>query len=307
MPVAPPLRNRPTWKTATVVAPTVSESGSTSDSCWASGSAKRSRWIRRLTISQSASTVAEVGGDDVGPGPARDAVDAAVVLDRDPVVARPRDDAVGAVPAGEEVGARVPRIGARAGGATAGSAARRTAIATRAPTFSRYPLATVTTRDRPQTLEPGHLRGRRDLAGRRRGRPEDAQRAEARGAEALLAEAGHRRDPGRVRSRSSLRRFRGDARIVRPGDEDVELGEAVELVVQVEREEELEEALERFDPELFVLSAADADEPLEHVLDLLSDIPAGKLAIADVGGVTQAADRRARARRRRRRARPRAP
>jgi indole-3-glycerol phosphate synthase len=80
----------------------------------------------------------------------------------------------------------------------------------------------------------------------------------------------------------------GDARLVRPGDEDVELGEAVELVVQVEREEELEEALERFDPELFVLSAADdAEEPVEHVLDLLSDIPAGKLAIADVGGATQ--------------------
>ena len=119
--------------------------------------------------------------------------------------------------------------------------------------------------------------------------PEDAQRAEARGAEALLADDG---DIDAIRAACVLPILTsagsaGDARIVRPGDEDVELGESVELVVQVEREEELEEALERFDPELFVLSAAEADEPLEHVLDLLSDIPAGKLAIADVGGVTQ--------------------
>ena len=58
--------------------------------------------------------------------------------------------------------------------------------------------------------------------------------------------------------------------------------------MQVEREEELEEALERLDPELFVLAARDADDPLRRVLDLLSDLPAGKLAIADVGGATRA-------------------
>ena len=74
---------------------------------------------------------------------------------------------------------------------------------------------------------------------------------------------------------------------MRPGDEDVELGDSVEVVVQVAREEELEEALERLDPELFVLAARDVDDPLEHVLDLLSDLPAGKLAIADVGSVTK--------------------
>ena len=119
--------------------------------------------------------------------------------------------------------------------------------------------------------------------------PDEARRAEADGAEAVLAEDG---DVAAIRAACLLPILTaagsaGDARLVRAGDEDVELGEAVELVVQVEREEELEEALERFDPELFVLSAADADEPLQHVLDLLSDIPAGKLAIADVGGATQ--------------------
>ena len=56
--------------------------------------------------------------------------------------------------------------------------------------------------------------------------------------------------------------------------------------MQVEREEELDEALERFDPELFVLAAPDGDHGLEHVLDLLSDLPAGKLAIADLRDAT---------------------
>jgi hypothetical protein len=118
--------------------------------------------------------------------------------------------------------------------------------------------------------------------------PEDARRAEEGGAEALLAEA----DIDGIRAASALpivtsAGSAGDARIVCPGDEDLELGEGVELVVQVVREEELDEALERFDPELFVLAAPDADDGLEHVLDLLSDLPAGKLAIADLRGATQ--------------------
>jgi hypothetical protein len=118
--------------------------------------------------------------------------------------------------------------------------------------------------------------------------PEEAREAEAGGAEALLADD----NVDAIRAASSLPILTsagsaGDARIVRPGDEDVELGDSVEVVVQVGREEELEEALERLDPELFVLAARDADDPLERVLDLLSDLPAGKLAIADVGDVTQ--------------------
>ena len=118
--------------------------------------------------------------------------------------------------------------------------------------------------------------------------PEEAREAEASGAEALLADD----NVDAIRAASSLPILTsagsaGDARIVRPGDEDVELGDSVEVVVQVGREEELEEALERLDPELFVLAARDADNSLERVLDLLSDLPAGKLAIADIGDVTQ--------------------
>jgi indole-3-glycerol phosphate synthase len=59
----------------------------------------------------------------------------------------------------------------------------------------------------------------------------------------------------------------------------------LECVVEVRDADELELALERLDPEIFLLApqeTGDADDPLESVLDLLPDIPAGKLAIADV-------------------------
>jgi AmiR/NasT family two-component response regulator len=117
--------------------------------------------------------------------------------------------------------------------------------------------------------------------------PEAAQRAEADGAEALLVDG----DLDAVRAASALPILTSgdaaaDARVVGPQDE-FELGNGVELVVRVEDEDELEAALERHDPELIVLCARNADEPLEHVLDLLSDVPAGKLAIADLRDVTQ--------------------
>ncbi|MGH3072649.1 MAG: hypothetical protein ACRDNB_10330 [Gaiellaceae bacterium] len=117
--------------------------------------------------------------------------------------------------------------------------------------------------------------------------PDEARRAEQGGAEALLADEALET----IRAASGLPIITsagsaGDARIVCPGDDDLELGEGVELVVQVEREEELDEALERFDPELFVLTAPAGGDRLEHVLDLLSDLPAGKLAIADLRDAT---------------------
>jgi hypothetical protein len=120
--------------------------------------------------------------------------------------------------------------------------------------------------------------------------PDDARRAEAAGAEALLADD---LAVEAVREATGLPIIgfagrAGDACIVSAGDEDVELPEGVELVVRVQREEELEEALDRFDPELFVLAAEpNGDDRLEQVLDLLSDLPAGKLAIADLGGASQ--------------------
>jgi indole-3-glycerol phosphate synthase len=61
----------------------------------------------------------------------------------------------------------------------------------------------------------------------------------------------------------------------------------LEPVVGVRDDEELELALEQIDPEILLLSAApgagdDDLDPLEPVLDLLPDVPAGKLAIAEV-------------------------
>ena len=63
----------------------------------------------------------------------------------------------------------------------------------------------------------------------------------------------------------------------------------LECVVEVRDADELELALERLDPEIFLLAprdAGNADDPLESVLDLLPDIPAGKLAIADLDVTT---------------------
>jgi hypothetical protein len=81
------------------------------------------------------------------------------------------------------------------------------------------------------------------------------------------------------------------------GDEDwlVEVvghaGEhGLECVVKVSGEEELERVLEHVDPEILLLSAEEADdgEPhLERLLDLLPDVPAGKLAIAELHRATR--------------------
>jgi indole-3-glycerol phosphate synthase len=58
----------------------------------------------------------------------------------------------------------------------------------------------------------------------------------------------------------------------------------LEAVVCVSDEDELRLALDRVDPELLLLSAGGAEEhqALEHVLGLLPDVPAGKLAIAEL-------------------------
>jgi indole-3-glycerol phosphate synthase len=62
----------------------------------------------------------------------------------------------------------------------------------------------------------------------------------------------------------------------------LELG--LDCVVAVRDEDELRLALDRLDPDIFLLSAGSTrgDEALEHVLSLLPDVPAGKLAIAEL-------------------------
>jgi indole-3-glycerol phosphate synthase len=69
-------------------------------------------------------------------------------------------------------------------------------------------------------------------------------------------------------------------------DEGSELG--LECVVRVSSAEQLEQALEELDPEIFLLTVdpgAD-DDPLEVLLSLLHDVPAGKLAIAELPDAT---------------------
>jgi indole-3-glycerol phosphate synthase len=74
-----------------------------------------------------------------------------------------------------------------------------------------------------------------------------------------------------------------DGRLEELHQRALELG--LDCAVEVRDEEELERALDRIDPEIFLLSPAerDADEtPLGVVLDMLAAVPAGKLAIADL-------------------------
>ena len=58
----------------------------------------------------------------------------------------------------------------------------------------------------------------------------------------------------------------------------------LDFAVEVREEEELEEVLERIDPEIVLLSerdVADDEEDLERTLDLLADVPAGKLVVSE--------------------------
>jgi hypothetical protein len=130
--------------------------------------------------------------------------------------------------------------------------------------------------------------------------PDEARRVEGDGAEAVLVYSGREGQLGAIRAATSLPilfRWDGehaesidgaDACIVEAGDREwlervhLELGDRFELALRIREAEHIESALEDFDPELFVLAAADEDEALEHVLDLLPDVPAGKLAIAEL-------------------------
>jgi indole-3-glycerol phosphate synthase len=134
--------------------------------------------------------------------------------------------------------------------------------------------------------------------------PDAARAAESQRAEALVV----RGDPAVVREASSLPiLWRADVPLERASavadafllvfdaldDDDGRLEElhaqAIDLgldcAVEVRDEEELEQALERVDPEIFLLSPVEREDdetPLDVVLELLAAVPAGKLAIADL-------------------------
>jgi hypothetical protein len=81
-----------------------------------------------------------------------------------------------------------------------------------------------------------------------------------------------------------------DAVVIKPDlamwDEAHALG--LECVVRVSESADLERALHYFDPEVFLLSVAEDadDDPLTVLLELLHDVPAGKLAIAELHDAT---------------------
>jgi len=131
----------------------------------------------------------------------------------------------------------------------------------------------------------------------------DAARVEEQGAEAVLVAATDDGALAQIREATNLPVLvawpgglgtappQADACLLDVGEDldslarlSSELGDACELAFRIDDEERLESALEELDPEIFVLAAPDADgeEALEHVLDLLPDVPAGKLAIAEL-------------------------
>jgi hypothetical protein len=96
------------------------------------------------------------------------------------------------------------------------------------------------------------------------GTPDDAERA---GADALLVIAEQQDEDGNGLDELAARA--------------AELG--LDLVVSVASEEVLERVLELHDPETFHLATND----LERALELLTDVPVGKLAIAQASHVTR--------------------
>jgi len=139
--------------------------------------------------------------------------------------------------------------------------------------------------------------------------PDAARAAEAQRAEALVVSG----DPASLREATRLPiLWRADATVDRaaqvadaltlslPEDEDDDheparrrheeaLSAGLDCAVEVRSEEELERALELLDPEIFLLAPpqSNEDERLEAVLELLAEVPAGKLAIADLTVTTE--------------------
>jgi hypothetical protein len=71
-------------------------------------------------------------------------------------------------------------------------------------------------------------------------------------------------------------------------DRTLELG--LDCLVEVRDEEELEAVLEQVDPEILLLAGGSPDpdaDVLDHVLELLPDVPAGKLAVAHLAAASR--------------------
>jgi NAD(P)H-dependent flavin oxidoreductase YrpB (nitropropane dioxygenase family) len=134
--------------------------------------------------------------------------------------------------------------------------------------------------------------------------PDSARAAEAAGAEAIMVVGAARAGLAAIREATELPIVlfwdedgtdilgSADACIVDVRDDDrerlerlgTELGERIELAPRICTDEHLAFVLDTLDPEILVLGArGDGEEPLTVALELLPDVPAGKLAIADVG------------------------
>ena len=64
----------------------------------------------------------------------------------------------------------------------------------------------------------------------------------------------------------------------------------VDCALDVEDEDQLEEALQRVDPDIVFISLRDGgddEEELERALDLLPDVPAGKLVVVETNAVSR--------------------
>lgn len=130
-----------------------------------------------------------------------------------------------------------------------------------------------------------------------------AAQAEEAGAEAIMVDSA---DVGRARGRSALpivardgdpravSAAGGDAFVVAyagaADDERLERLAALareldlDFAVDVREEEELEDVLERVDPDIVLISERELgedEEDLERTLDLLADVPAGKLVVSE--------------------------
>lgn len=130
-----------------------------------------------------------------------------------------------------------------------------------------------------------------------------ARRAEGAGAEGLVVRTGatglrehtglpvlaYGPEPDEVAGRADAVVLAADVEALpRLADRCRELG--VEYVVRVRDDEELERVLEHVDPEIVLLSAEQADDgqrATERLLELLPDVPAGKLAIAELADASR--------------------